>query len=66
MACSLSVTQDGDVGAISSPFFQLHMRSGGLDWEGGYESESCKENTETPGPLCFIFKHLYSSDPYRI
>ena len=47
--CVICVTQDGDAGAISSPFFQLCMMS----------QRAVGKTRETPVTLCFILTHLY-------
>ena len=54
LLCVICATQDGDASAISSPFNLLLMRSRGLGRVGGYESDNCKKNTESPATLCFI------------
>ena len=59
MACSLSVTQDGDVGAISSPFFRLRMRSGGIDREGGLSQRAVRKTQKHLG-LCVLFSNTYT------
>ena len=59
MLCVLCATQDGDAGAVSSPFFQLCMRSGGLDREGDMSPRAVRKMQETPATLCFILTHLY-------
>ena len=66
LLCVICATQDGDAGAISSPFFRLRMRSGGLDRERGMSQRSIKKTRETPVTLCFLLTHLHWSDPYRI
>ena len=66
LLCVICATQDGDAGAIISPFFpaahaQWRPRQG-----EGYESEIYKKTRETPVTLCFLLPHLHWSDPYRI
>ena len=58
--CVLCATQDGDAGAVSSPFFQLcnvHAQ-----WRprqvGVYESESCKKNAGNTCNFVFYFNTL--------
>ena len=58
LLCVICATQDGDAGAISSPFFRLRMRSGGLDRERGMSQRSIKKNAGNSRDFVFSFNTL--------